>query len=285
MKAAPRATPSAVPAASPAWDGPLSESALVFIDLEMTGLDPAVDRVIEVCAVRVVGGREVARVESLVRPEDGRFGNERIHGIRAEELADAPTFGQVFASLVPLLDDAVLVAHGAAWDATFLRSEVARLGAARSFDVFLDTLPVCRRVYPRERHALVELAKSLSLAAAPTHRAGSDVATVRCLFDALVDAARPPTVRALFELGRAVRGPSPIVVEVLRAALTSGTPTAVTFRRAGKPAVEAVLVVQRLAEADDPPCVEGYLLPSRGRTKIRLDRVVRAAPKTPDPAA
>ena len=56
------------PPGSP-WDDPIDRAPLVFLDLEMTGLRPADDRVIEICAERVEGGVTVGSVASLVRPE------------------------------------------------------------------------------------------------------------------------------------------------------------------------------------------------------------------------
>src|SRR5919202_1767639 len=47
--------PPEPPSGSP-WDDALEEAPLVFVDLEMDGLRPAVDRVIEVCAERVREG-------------------------------------------------------------------------------------------------------------------------------------------------------------------------------------------------------------------------------------
>ncbi|MBV9948547.1 MAG: hypothetical protein JOZ69_16980, partial [Myxococcales bacterium] len=45
------------PPPGPPWDLPVTEAPLAFVDLEMTGLDVARDRVVEICAERVVGGR------------------------------------------------------------------------------------------------------------------------------------------------------------------------------------------------------------------------------------
>jgi DNA polymerase-3 subunit epsilon len=122
------------------WDAPLGEAALAFVDLEMTGLDVGIDRVIEVCIERWVGDRCVDKLCSLVRPDDGRFGNEPVHGIKAEDLASAPTFAELAPEVERLLDGAVLVAHGASYDVAFLELELGR--AARSFKIghYLDTL-------------------------------------------------------------------------------------------------------------------------------------------------
>jgi DNA polymerase-3 subunit epsilon len=264
---------------------PLEQARLVFLDLELTGLDPAIDRVIEVGAELVIGGELRARLETLVRPEDGRFGNERIHGIREADLRCAPTFAELWPTLAPLLDGAVLVAHGASFDAEFLRREVGRLGHPVQLDCFLDTLPVSRRVFPGERHSLVELARRLSLPERGLHRVGGDVATLRDLFAALCAKATPATARQLFELGRARRGPSAATLDLLRAAAASGEPVLVTHRRAAKPTLEVELVLTAVpedvlgVEPVRPLELTGYVLPSRGRVAIRLDRIVAARPK------
>jgi DNA polymerase III subunit epsilon len=267
------------------WDVPLARARLLFLDLELTGLDPMVDRVIEVGAELVIGDQLTARVESLVRPADGRFGNERIHGIRESDLSGAPTFGDLWVELAPLLDGAVIVAHGASFDAEFLRREIGRLGHADAVDCFLDTVPVSRRVFPGERHSLVELARRLALPVRDLHRVGGDVATLRDLFAALCAKAAPTTARQLFDMGRAARGPTEATIDLLRSSAAAGQPVLLTHRRAAKPTVEVELVPTSVPSdvvgepRGRPPELVGYLLPSRGRIAIRLDRIVAARPK------
>jgi DNA polymerase-3 subunit epsilon len=284
-----RPAPTVEPPRGSDWDAPLDRARLLFLDLELTGLDPTIDRVIEVGAELVVGGRLAARVESLVRPDDGRFGNERIHGIREADLSGAPTFGELWPALEPLLEEAVLVAHGASFDAEFLRRELGRLGRSIAVDTFLDTVPIARRVFPGERHSLTELARRLALPAQDRHRAGGDVATLRDLFAALCAKAAPATARELYEVGRAARGPSAATLELLRAAAAAGAPVLLTHRRAAKPTIEVEMVLTSVpaevpreipgAQPSRPLELVGYLLPSRGRIAIRLDRVVAARHK------
>ena len=75
MKKAAAARLLADPPQGPPWDDPLGEVPLAFLDLEMTGLDPRDDRVLEVCIERVRGERGEDALVSLVRPEGGTFGN------------------------------------------------------------------------------------------------------------------------------------------------------------------------------------------------------------------
>src|SRR5262245_57301901 len=133
------------PPSGPPWDLPLAEAPLVFLDLEMTGLRPEVDRVIEVCAERVRGGAVEGSLETLVRPEGGEHGNVHVHGITPLELATAPAFPAIADRLEALLDGAIPVAHAAAWDIAFLEAELARAGRPRRFTHYLDTLTLSRR--------------------------------------------------------------------------------------------------------------------------------------------
>src|SRR4051812_15444008 len=91
--------PLASPPAGAPWDLPLEEAPLAFVDLEMTGLDPTKDRVVEVCIERVRGGVIDARLHTLVRPETSKsedaVGNAHVHGIFAEALLGAPTWAEL----------------------------------------------------------------------------------------------------------------------------------------------------------------------------------------------
>lgn len=48
-------------------DFPLNYTA---IDIETTGLDPCFDEIIEVAAIRYVDGKEQARFQSLIKPQN-----------------------------------------------------------------------------------------------------------------------------------------------------------------------------------------------------------------------
>ena len=58
-----RAPPSGPPEELSNWDGPIEQACLLFIDLEMTGLQPEQDRVIELCAELVRGDQVLARID------------------------------------------------------------------------------------------------------------------------------------------------------------------------------------------------------------------------------
>src|SRR5690606_96102 len=83
----------------------------------------------EIAIERVRGGAVEGRIDTLIRPDDGAFGNAHIHGIAEGDLASAPHFAAVAARVGELLDGAIPVAHGAAMDEAFRALEPARARA------------------------------------------------------------------------------------------------------------------------------------------------------------
>jgi len=112
-------------------DAGMQDSAprgFAVVDLETTGLYPRTDRMVELAVVQVsVGGQVTSEFSTLINP--GRdVGPTRIHGIRAADVLQAPTFAQVAATVWQLLDGRVLVAHNVPFDARFLDAEFGRCG-------------------------------------------------------------------------------------------------------------------------------------------------------------
>ncbi len=262
-----------------AWELPLGEAPLAFVDLEMTGLDPTKDRVIEVCVERVVGGEVVGRLETLVRFEGPpTTWDPSVHGIAPEAVASAPTFASVADRVLALLDGAVLVAHGAIWDVRFLEAELARAGRERKLPCFLDTLVLSRRVFAFPSHSLAFLAKELRAPVGRAHRAGDDVCTLRFVFERLVAALQPQSARDLWHTVVESRRARPVILGMLEDARVSALPIRVRYRPSGKKPVELVFVVTKLASDLDPPRAIGYLLPGRGRRELRTDRILTVEP-------
>src|SRR4051794_33011169 len=101
---------------------------VAVIDVETTGLSPRTDRVVEIGIVLLDERGEVeAEFETLVNP--GRdVGPTGLHGIRAADVVEAPTFVEVAPYLRSLLAGRALVAHNALFDLPFLAREFARAG-------------------------------------------------------------------------------------------------------------------------------------------------------------
>ena len=110
------------------------------------GLDPGEDRVCEVGAIRMVGGKETGRWQSLVQP--GRPMPEparATHGISDEMLKDAPDFGRIAADFRKFMAGSVLVAQNAEFDVSFLNAEFVRAGMTKLAMPALDTIALAHR--------------------------------------------------------------------------------------------------------------------------------------------
>src|SRR4051812_14795166 len=96
------------------------------VDLETTGADPGVDRVVEIGVVLLDEAGGVEHEFSTVVDPGRDVGATSIHGIRASDVVGAPTFTEVAPYLAALLSGRVVVAHNALFDLRFLAREFGR---------------------------------------------------------------------------------------------------------------------------------------------------------------
>lgn len=160
---------------------------VVVFDLETTGLSPERDAIVEIGALRVVGGKvaEDVRFESLVRPTDAMgqplaipWRAQAVHGISDAMVKDAPTIEEVLPQFVEFVGDSVVVAHNAGFDCGFMRANARRCGLTWKPAAEVCTVKLSRRAFPGERaHNLTVLAQRLGLEFAPggRHRSFGDV--------------------------------------------------------------------------------------------------------------
>ena len=103
-------------------------TGFAVVDVETTGLFPARDRVVEIAVVHLdTDARVTGEFSTLIDPRRD-IGPTRIHGIRASDVAGAPTFCEAAETIRRLLAGRVTVAHNARFDAMFLAAEFQRCG-------------------------------------------------------------------------------------------------------------------------------------------------------------
>jgi DNA polymerase-3 subunit epsilon len=269
------------PPPGPPWDLPVAEAPLAFVDLEMTGLDVAHDRVLELCVERVERGERKAFVCSLVDPGERVGGAAHVHGIDAAALAGAPRFEAIAPSVMAALDGAILVAHAAVWDVRFLTAELRRAGIDARIEHWLDTLVLARRAFKFQSHSLGALCRELGLDRGQAHRAESDVRVLRAVFDRCLAVLSPASARDLWEVRIGERRARQAIVDACEAAVKHGAPVVVTYRAARRAPEPISMVLLEVRSDLDPPGVVGYQLPGRGRRQLRTDRILRLEPAPP----
>lgn len=266
------------PPEGPPWDLPVDQAPFVFVDLEMTGLDVALDRVVEVCIERYVGSEHTASFCSLVRPVDRVDGAAHVHGIDAAALAAAPEFHEIAAEVGAILEGAIFVAHAAEWDVRFLTMEMVRAQKTLEISHYIDTLVLARRAFAFRSYSLDALCKHLEIERGQAHRAQSDVLAMRQLFDRAVAVLGPKSARDLWEVRVAEKVARHVIVAACEEAVKSREPVLVTYRPSRRAPESRLMVLTEVSADLDPPHVIGYQLPGRGRRELRADRILRVDP-------
>lgn len=143
------------------------------VDLETTGLFVGGhDRVIEIAVVHTdENGAITGEWETLVNPQR-HVGAEHVHGIRAADLIDAPTFADIADDLVDLLAGRVLVAHNARFDRGFLDAEFGRTPLPLPDDApTLCTMQLGRDLIPGAGRSLADCCAAFDIPLDNAHRA------------------------------------------------------------------------------------------------------------------
>ncbi len=144
----------------------LKELSFVVFDTETTGLNPQVDEVCQIAAVRVVNGNliDAERFDMLVNPGRGiPAASTAVHHITDEMVANAPGVAEAMARFHTFADGCVLVAHNAPFDMAFLRRREREIG--RRFDQpILDTVLCSAILFGQSaEHTLDALCDRLSI--------------------------------------------------------------------------------------------------------------------------
>lgn len=164
----------------------------VVIDLETTGLDPRRDHIVSYGAVPVRNGR-VRTSESVYglvhAPHDVPGTSVKFHGLRTQDLEDAPPLPDCVATLDGLIGDHRVVAH-CAWVERLFLSRAFRRSYLPFTSAIVDTAVLAQCVLDVE----LERGQSISLEYATTalglpvhspHHALGDAVTTASLFIAL----------------------------------------------------------------------------------------------------
>lgn len=176
------------------------------IDFETTGFSPSKNRVIEVGVVRTnSSGLVLSEYQTLIQPHQD-VGRTDIHGISASDLVDAPIFAEISQDLAKILNGAILVAHNAKFDFSFLEHELDRAQAA-FFDIDgLCTLEIVYQVLPSGSRKLSQCCEHFGIPLGNLHSAIDDARMTAQLLSKLLEFTDIPGLPEPFEM-RPAEGP------------------------------------------------------------------------------
>ncbi|MFD1955694.1 ATP-dependent DNA helicase DinG [Paenibacillus thailandensis] len=162
------------------------------LDLETTG-HSADDEILQVGVVLLNEELEIVDTfSSYVKPTIAipPFITQ-LTGIDAETVADAPEAEEVLMKLIPLLDDAVLVAHNVGFDAGFLNQSLDKAGYHTFAGRRLDTIDLLKFLFPTiSTYQLGAVTDLMGIDHNNHHQADSDAMATAELFSLLVTKLR-----------------------------------------------------------------------------------------------
>ena len=180
----------------------LDDTYVVF-DLETTGFSPNVNKIIEIGAVKVINGRITEKFSTFVNPEVPiPFRIEELTGINDDMVFDAPAIDKILPGFLEFCEGAVMVAHNASFDMSFIEENCRRLGIQREF-TSVDTVALARVLLPQlGRFKLDTVAKALHVSLENHHRAVDDAGCTAEIFEKFVAMLKQRDVFNLDEVNR-----------------------------------------------------------------------------------
>lgn len=147
----------------------------VVFDLETTGFSAEVDRIIEIGAVKIKNGEIVDNFSKFVNPKIPiPFRIEKLTGINDSMVMEAEPIEKILPEFLEFCGGAVMVAHNAGFDTSFIINNAERLGI--KYDpTIMDTVLLAQFVIPNlHNYKLDTLCKHLAVSLENHHRAVDD---------------------------------------------------------------------------------------------------------------
>lgn len=138
---------------------------VIVLDTETTGLDPrSGHRIIELACVELQDLMQTgATFHRYIQPDRAIDADaERVHGISAASLIDAPRFSdpEVGDAFLRFVGDSPIVAHNAAFDRGFVNAELGRISLGLlGEERWIDSLKIAQARFPGMYNSLDALCK------------------------------------------------------------------------------------------------------------------------------
>jgi DNA polymerase III epsilon subunit family exonuclease len=165
----------------------LKDMRFCALDLETTGTNPMLHKVVEIGMISFTLEGEDAVFESLCNP-GVEIPEEvtAIHGITNDMVADSPPFADIKEDIFSFMGDSILVGHNPSFDMAFLDSACSMADFYTPRMQAIDTVRLSQAVFPASpNHKLDTLCRYLNIELSH-HRALSDTHGCMEVFRAIV---------------------------------------------------------------------------------------------------
>lgn len=161
-------------------------NSYIAIDLETTGLNPRLEKITEIGAVKVADGIIIDTYSALVNPRKQLCEQiSALTGITDEMLRDARDIEEVILEAVEFCEDYPLLGHQISFDFSFLKRAAVNQGI-RFEKMGIDTLTLARRFMPAEEKKNLSYAcRYFGINQTREHRAFYDACSAHYLYQGM----------------------------------------------------------------------------------------------------
>lgn len=163
-------------------------NSYIALDLEMTGLNPATDRIMEIGAARVIDGQIEETLSTLVNPQVPLSDKVMdLTKITPQMLQGKPLIEVVIEQLVTFTQGLPLLGHNIIFDYSFIKKAAVNHKLKFERDG-IDTLKIARRVLPDLEHKRLEdLCTYFAIDPGNNHRALDDALSAMQVYQKLYE--------------------------------------------------------------------------------------------------
>lgn len=162
------------------------------LDLETTGVNPNVDKIIELSAIKYRDNQEVDRFSTLVNPR--RWLSKEVQDIthiRPWDLKQAPTIDQVIGDFDKFLGNDTIVGYNVNFDVNFTYDAMEEHLGKIMDNNFVDVKRIAQRELTLDKYKQVDVVEHYGMLSEGAHRAINDCEMCNAIFQKLrMDAQR-----------------------------------------------------------------------------------------------
>ena len=175
----------------------------VVFDLETTGFSSIKDKIIEIGAVKVENGVITDKFSTFVNPKVPiPFEITNLTGITDDMVMEAPDIETILPQFLEFVGDAVLVAHNASFDVSFIEQNCRYQDITPDF-TSVDTVAMARILLPTlSKFKLNVVANALHISLENHHRAVDDAGATAEIFVKFVEMLRARNIKTLTKLNQ-----------------------------------------------------------------------------------
>ena len=179
----------------------------VALDIETTGLNSSTDKIIEIGAAKIIGGKITKEFNELIDPEINIPQNiTELTGIKNDMVKGKRKVNEVLKDLYKFIGNAVIVAHNAKFDMGFIKKRAEKIGIHIDNPV-IDTLTLSKLLFPKfKKYKLDIVAKHLNITLENHHRASDDAICAGMILLKCNDILKEKGARTISDINRIFTG-------------------------------------------------------------------------------